>query len=136
MDAAQLVIVPDPEIDSGFKIVITDESLLEKRVAPPMEPRFRQLDQKPLEFRTESRPGKRNLYIQCLMAPLRRRRFQNTGWQNVQKKIPMGRIWGTPGKWMRKDLNRALPTEVGDIARDEDLEDVVEANPSPLDHLH
>lgn len=120
MDAAQLVIIPDVDSDEGLKVVILDESILDKS---PFAggPKYRDLNNTKLVFKTEARPLKRYLYFLCLISLLRRRRFYVEGSERDQAKLQMGEIWGSPGKWMRCSIIRALALELGDILRAEEV---------------
>lgn len=120
MDAAQLVIVPDVDSGEGLKVVILDESILDK--SPFVGgPKYRDLNNTKLVFKTEARPLKRYLYFLCLISLFRRHRFYVEGSERDQAKLQMGEIWGSPGKWMRCSIIRALALELGDILRAEEL---------------
>lgn len=124
LDAAQLVIVPDGGSIEGLRLVVLDESILNDIVysgAKTVSPKkFRDLNNSTLQFKTEARPLKRYLYFLCLMSLYRRHRFFVEGSERDREKIQMGKIWGTPGKWMRGSIIRALALEVGDILNAEE----------------
>lgn len=120
MDAAQLLIVPDVDSGEGLKVVILDDSILEK--SPFVGgPKYRELNNTKLIFKTEARPLKRYLYFLCIISLFRRHRFYVEGSERDQAKLKMGEIWGSPGKWMRCSIIRALALELGDILRAEEL---------------
>ena len=114
LDDGRIVIVPDDESMNELKLVVLDESLLSMHVFLN-GPLYRDLNNKRLTFKTEARPLKRNLYFLCLITLFRRRRFMVDGCENDSQKIQMGKIWGTPGQWMRGSVIRALALEIGDI---------------------
>lgn len=115
-DAAQIVIVPIEDSSDEFKLVVLDESLLAKN-AYFGGPKYQDLHDRKLEFITDSRPGKRFLYFQCLITLFRRFRHGVEGYEKDQEKIKMGQVWGKPGKWISQGILRALALEIGDIAR-------------------
>lgn len=110
MDAAQLTIVPDVDSGEVLKVVILDDSILEK--SPFVGgPKYRDLNNTKLVFKTEARLLKRYLYFLCLISLFRRHRFHVEGPERDQAKLKMGEIWGSPGKWMRCSIIRALALE-------------------------
>lgn len=114
MDKGRLLIVPDFDSASNFKVVLLDESLSDTSIYL-QGPKFRDLHNRTLIFKTAFRPGKRYLYFLCLITLFRRHRFVVEGWEKDQQKLQMGRLWGTPGKWMKASIIRALALEIGDI---------------------
>ena len=114
LDDGRIVIVPDDESVNELKMIVLDDSLLSTHVFLN-GPRYRDLHNKRLTFKTEARPHTRNLYFLCLMTIFRRRRFMVDGCDNYSQKIQMGKIWGTPGQWIRRGIIRALALEIGDI---------------------
>lgn len=116
LDAGQLVIVPDGESIDGLKLVVLDESILDHHPVGG-GPKYRELNHTKLQFKTKTRPLKRYLYFLCLISLFRRQRFFVDGCERDQEKIDMRRIWGTPGKWMRGSIIRALALEVGGILK-------------------
>ena len=115
LDDAQLVIVAG-EKESTFKCVVLDDESLSKHIEDDLT--FRDLDGKQLEFRTEARPGKRNLYLNCVLTILRRRRYNVSGWEKDVERTLSGSVWATPGEWMRRSVIKALAQEVGDGTAD------------------
>lgn len=119
LDAGQLVLVPNGESGDGLKVVILDDSILDKYPYAG-GPKYKELNNSILEFKTKARPLKRYLYFLCLITLYRRHRYFVEGSERDQEKIQMRRIWGTPGKWMRGSIIRALAMEVGDMLKVED----------------
>lgn len=132
LDRGQIVIVPVEDTTDEFKLIVLDDSIL-CTAAYRDGPNFRELDQAHLQFKTEARPGKRYLYFHCLITLFRRHRFYVEGCERDQDKIRMGKVWGTPGKWLRGSIVRALALEIGDICHadeflQEDLADPTETS--------
>ena len=121
-DDARIVIVPDEESGKELKLVVLDDSLLNEETYPG-GPRYRELNHERLVFKTESRPKKRYLYFHCLTTLFRRHRYMVPGCEKDQEKIQMGKIWGTPGNWMRAGVIQALALEIGDILQAERIVD-------------
>ena len=119
-DNARIVIVPHGDCENELQLVVLDDSLLD---APSCSggPLYRELNHEKLVFKTESRPKKRNLYFHCLITLFRRHRYMVSGCERDQEKIQMGRIWGTPGKWMRAGVIQALALEIGDVMQAEKI---------------
>lgn len=125
LDAAQLVIVPVADYSNDFKAIVLDEGILPNKIGVDGLT-FSDFHDRTLNFVTEARPGKRNLYFHCLISLFRRFRYGVRGRGKDQEKIQMGKVWGTPGKWMSQGILRALAYEIGDIMDvDEVLEDTV-----------
>ncbi len=129
LGAGQLVIVPDDECADEFKLIVLDESILDKTPYGG-GPKYSALNNSRLHFKTESRPGKRYLYFRTLITLFRRHRLDVKGSEVDREKLAMGRIWGTPSKWMRGSIIRALALEIGDMLEPElitgrgDLEEI------------
>lgn len=114
MDNGRLLIVPELDGTSNFKVVLLDESLSEKSIYLH-GPKFGDLHNRTLMFKTAFRPGKRYLYFLCLISLFRRNRFVVEESEKDQLILQMGRLWGTPGKWMKASIIRALALEIGDM---------------------
>ena len=114
MDKGRLLIIPEFDSANNFKVVLLDESLSETSVYIH-GPKFGELHNRTLIFKTAFRPGKRYLYFLCLMTLFRRHRFVVEGWEKDHQKLQMGRLWGTPGKWMKASIIRTLALDIGDI---------------------
>ena len=115
-DAGQLVIVPDEgSDDNGFKTILLSEELKKNDDQDSGINRpWSGLHGKPLVFKTDQRPGKRFLYAHTLLTAFVRRRWCVKGWGNDREVLFSGRIWGSPGKWLRKSQLLAIAAEVGD----------------------
>lgn len=114
MDATQLVVVPDGESGDGLKVVVRDDSILDK--SPCVGgPKYRDLNHSSLQFKTKTRPLKRYLCSLCLIGLYHRRRFCVDEHERDQQRLAMGKIWGSPGKWMRGSIIQALALEIGDL---------------------
>jgi hypothetical protein len=117
-DQARIVIVSADEFSDELRMVVLDDSILNHR-AYLNGPLFKDLNNTSLVFKIEARSRKRYLYFLCLMSLFRRHRFMVEGYQHDHSKIQMGKIWGTPGSWMKSSGMRALALEVGDILQQE-----------------
>lgn len=115
MDKGRLLIVPEFDSNSNSKVVLLDESLSETSIYLH-GPKFGDIHNRMLMFKTAFRPGKRYLYFLCLITLFRRHRFVVDGWEKDRQKLQMGRLWGTPGSWMKSSIIRALALEIGDIS--------------------
>lgn len=120
LNAARIIIVPDEDDLNELKLVILDETLLDQKVDVG-GPTYRDLNNRRLNFQTKARPGQRFLYLHCILALFRRRRFHVVGWENDKTKVTTSYTWGTPGPWIRRSIIKALAFEVGDAERVEDL---------------
>lgn len=120
LDAAQLVIVPADDPEKDLKVVILDDSMLDKYVWDG-GPTFGDLNHSSLQFLSDARPAKRNLYFHCLISIFRRYRFGVDGREMDHQKIGMGIVWGMSGIWMRRGIMKALALEIGDIVKVEDF---------------
>lgn len=112
----------DPLAGFSASSVVLDDELLNKETFL-RGPLCKALDNQPLVFKTKTRPKNRYLYFLCLITLFRRRRFMIKGWERDQEKIQMGKIWRTPGKWMRRSIVRALALEIGDVLPSEQVFD-------------
>lgn len=74
MDKGRLLIVPDFDSASNFKVVLLDESLSDTPIYL-YGPKFGDLHNRTLVFKTAFRPGKRYLYFLCLITLFRWHRF-------------------------------------------------------------
>ncbi len=61
------------------------------------------------------------LYFLGLIRLFRHRRFYVEGCERDQAMIEMGKIWGTPGRWVRNGIIRAIVLEIGDILQAEEV---------------
>ena len=123
-DKAKFVIAPCAKDEVGeLEIIVLDETIL--GVPAVRGVKYGDIDGKPLEFRTSARPGLRNLYLHCLMALFRRRRFGVHGWEKDWEKVITGRVWGSSDEWLRRSVLEALALEVGDVVDHAGYEDML-----------
>lgn len=122
LDAARIIIVPDENDVNELKLIVLDETLLNKLIVLD-GPKFRDLNHQRLEFKTAARPARRFLYLHYLLTLFRRKRLSVDGWVDDQKKFTNTYLWGTPGPWLQRSIIKALAFEVGDT---EKLEDVID----------
>lgn len=132
MDKGRLLIVPEFDSARNFKVVLLDESLSETSIYLH-GPKFGDIHNRILLFKTACRPGKRYLYFLCLITLFRRHRFVMDGWERDQQKLQMGRLWGTSRRWMKSSIIQALALEIGEIfieANDIDEDEMVSPEPN------
>jgi hypothetical protein len=115
--AGQLVIVPRRDDNSILTVVLLDESIADQLITMtgPGAVRFKDLGD--LEFKTDARPGRRNLYISTLFTIFRRKRYGVLGHERDFDKLSMAdnSVWASPGKWMRRSVLQYIAAEVGDV---------------------
>ena len=104
-------------VEEGFDRVLRDEYLVVGRRDTGMGSR--------LDFKTDARPGKRYLYVHAMLALFRRKRYNVPGWELDRQKVFSGKIWATPGKYVRKSMMRTVAIEFGD-SDGEDRDDEME----------
>ncbi|KAL4787718.1 hypothetical protein BJX76DRAFT_369006 [Aspergillus varians] len=130
-DSGKFVIVPDlpdrPPVaellswvqaecrDYRLRIIDPKWEKLDHPVSRLNGPNWRSLDGKKLEFRTKFRPAGRYLYFHYCIQVLRRAWGQNgLGGSLPVLKDEIGRpFWGTPGRYMPKNMLLALVEELG-----------------------
>jgi hypothetical protein len=127
LDNAQLVIIPRFDNREILRVVLLDQSLADKQIYETKQGIVRFKDLGDLEFKTQARPGLRNLYFNTLLAIFRRRRHGVPGHEDDFKKLKMSdnTIWATPGKWMRRSILRSLAADVGDILTEDLMKNTV-----------
>lgn len=106
LDQNRIVIVPDEKSTSGRKLIVLDDSLLDQP-SYPHGPRFRDLHNTNLIFKTVTRPQLDNLYLKCLVILARRRRCHNDATENAKidlKKVPMHQLWKFSFEKQRKRM--------------------------------
>lgn len=91
LDAAQIVIVED-ETPHHLKLVVLNESIMNRFADPAGKKRFRDLHNQRLEYLTDARPRKRHLYLHYLLTLFRRKRYNVEGWEKDTSKAPSGYI--------------------------------------------
>ena len=94
LDQNRIAIVPDKKPPCERKLVVLDDSLLDQ-ASYPNGPRFRDLHNSILTFKTMARPQLPNLYLRCLMTLARRRRHLDPTEdpKTDLKKVPMHKLW-------------------------------------------
>lgn len=97
MDKGRLLIVPDFDSASNFKVVLLDESLSDTPIYL-YGPKFGDLHNRTLVFKTAFRPRKRYLYFLCLITLFRRHRFVVDGWEKGSAEVTNGPIVGNARK--------------------------------------
>jgi hypothetical protein len=129
-DSGKLVIVPDvPSKPSaidirtwirqeprGYKVRIIDPTweMLDQFIRPQSPTKWRDLDNKRLEFRTPFRPRARYLYFHYCVQILRHTWQQNGENSLAALRDEVGKpFWGTPGRYVNKKMLKALVEELG-----------------------
>jgi hypothetical protein len=124
-EMAQIAIVPTDANDRScvdFKVVVLDPEVLNRPDFIGFS--WRDIDNRPLQFRSANRPARRYLYFTFLIALFRRRRHKCAGWERDEALIKCRKMWHTPGKWLHNSTMRALARRMGFV---EDLEDFLDS---------
>ena len=121
LDDARLVIIPKSENLDVLSVVLLDQTIKDRPIYRTERGVVAFKDLGDLEFKTEARPGLRNLYFNTLLAIFRRKRFGVAGHEQDFDKLKMAdnAVWATPGKWMRRSIVRTLAAEIGDVFTDD-----------------
>ena len=119
LDQNRIVIVPDEESTSGRKLVVLDDSLLDLP-SYPHGPRFRDLHQSNLMFKTVARPHLDSLYVNCLVTLARRRRrcCRTDASENAKidlARVPMHQLWKVSFEKQRKWMVDYFDFELADF---------------------
>ena len=132
IDKAQIAIVPveGDILTSNLKVVVLDQAILKRNLSPAFDFDWKSLHGLQLEFRNENRPGLRYLYFNFLVSTFRRRRLEYTGWRSDLSRYAEGKMWGSPGKWLRGSSVRAIARRVG---HEPDLESFLDTTNLPLE---
>lgn len=129
LDNAQLVIIPRVDNKDILTVVLLDQSIAndEIHVYRPGNSILRYKDLGDLEFKTEVRPGLRNLYFSALLAIFRRKRHSVPDYEHDFDKLRMSdnAVWAAPEKWMRRSIIRSLAAEIGDVFTEDVLNHIV-----------
>lgn len=130
-DSGKIVIVPDlpnrlttVELLAWLKqepreyrtrIIDTTWDQLDRKIHPITSLRGRDLDNKRLEFLTPFRPAARYLYFHYCMQVLRRNWQQNSdgGASHVLRNETGKPYWGTPGRYLPRNMLMAFVEELG-----------------------
>ncbi|KAL8818730.1 MAG: hypothetical protein Q9223_002702 [Gallowayella weberi] len=126
-DNGWIAIVPDGSVEktpTEWKIVLLNDAVrndIVYRVGKTSIVRWRDLDNKPLQFQNEKRPARRYLYFRYVMAHMKATR---NGYPGIEKKLPSGEIWASPDKpngYLRKSVLQSLAKRIGDKPLPTDL---------------
>jgi hypothetical protein len=120
-DKAQLVIMPRFDNNNILTVVLLDQSIADSVVYPAQRGMLRYKDLGDLEFKTDARPGRRNLYISTLFTIFRRKRHGVPGHEHDFDRLSMSNnaVWASPGKWMRRSILQCIASEIGDVFTDD-----------------
>ena len=130
MDKARIAIVPADETNPSardLKVVIFDRTILKSNGVSGL--RWAELDGRQLKFKNDNRPKLRYLYFTFLMSMFRRRRFECTGWKSDLIRFAGGKVWASPGNWLRGSSIRTIARR---IAYETDLEAFAGTHDLPL----
>jgi hypothetical protein len=83
------------------------------------------LDGTELEFKNENRPAHHFLYYHFVSTLLRYVRYEKPGWAEKRVNLPTGKIWATPGPYLRRSMLKALADVIGDCEPPEEVFDGV-----------
>ena len=114
MDKARIAIVPADEMNPSardLKVVVFDRTIIKSPEDGSGIP-WAKLDGLRLEFKNDSRPRLRYLYFTFLMSMFRRRRFECTGWKSDLARYASGKMWASPGNWVRGSSIRAIARRI------------------------
>ncbi|KAI9774728.1 MAG: hypothetical protein M1839_001648 [Geoglossum umbratile] len=128
-DKGDFVLVPIPT-DSGqpsrWRFILMNEKLRSYKI--DVLSRYKKigdLDGTELEFKNENRPAHRFLYYHFVSTLLRYVRYEKPGWAEKRVNLPTGKIWATPGPYLRKSMLQALASVIGDCEPSEEVFDGV-----------
>jgi hypothetical protein len=131
MDRARIAIVPADEMNPSarnLKIMVFDRTIIKNRDGGLGIP-WAKLDGLQLEFKNDNRPRLRYLYFTFLMSLFRRQRFECAGWKSDLARYVNGKMWASPGKWVRGLSIRVIARR---IAYETDLKAFVGTHDLPL----
>jgi HNH endonuclease len=130
MDKARIAIVPADETNPSardLKVVVFDRDIF--NIKSGLSFPWSELDGRRLEFKNDNRPRLRYLYFTFLMSMFRRRRFECTGWKSDLTRYLGGKMWASPGNWIRGSSIRAIARR---IAHETNLEAFADTHDLPL----
>ncbi|KAI9716909.1 MAG: hypothetical protein M1812_005058 [Candelaria pacifica] len=99
----------------------TGRSLIGPHKVGGSGPTYNSLDGSELEFKNDRRPGKRYLYYHYISTILRYVRYEKPDWAQYRVEIPSGKLWATPGPYIRRSILKKLANAIGDTELDEGL---------------
>ena len=76
--------------------------------------KYGDLDGTELEFKNDNRPAHRSLYYHFVSTLLRYVRYEKPGWAEKRINLPTGKIWATPGPYLRKSMLKTLTNVIRD----------------------
>ncbi|KAK2754836.1 hypothetical protein FQN54_006729 [Arachnomyces sp. PD_36] len=96
------------------RIIDPSSKLMEHRLCLSTAVRFKDLDNRPLNFRNDFRPAARYLYFHYCLQILRRAWKQPVEQSKAALKNEIGkRYWGTPGRYLPRNMLLAFVEELG-----------------------
>ncbi|KAI9773301.1 MAG: hypothetical protein M1839_002161 [Geoglossum umbratile] len=128
-DKGDFVLVPiptEPGQPSRWRFVLMNEKLRTYKIE--VRSRYKKigdLDGTELEFKNENRPAHRFLYYHFVSTLLRYVRYEKPGWAEKRVNLPTGKIWATPGPYLRRSMLKALGYVIGDCEPSEEVFDGV-----------
>ncbi|EHK42591.1 hypothetical protein TRIATDRAFT_86533 [Trichoderma atroviride IMI 206040] len=115
---ARLVILPDSDPKKGcWKVYCLDDPDTHK--PSKAVPFGRELHGRSLQFRNNFRPSSRYLYFAFCMSILRRQRHEVPGWWRDRLVDGLGKVWATPGTYLRTLTLRSIAHQVGHLTKEE-----------------
>ncbi|KAK4082813.1 uncharacterized protein Triagg1_1703 [Trichoderma aggressivum f. europaeum] len=124
-DDARLVIIPEVQPDGNprkgcWKVYCLDDP--DTHEESTQVPVGRELHGRSLKFRNDFRPSARYLYFAFCINILRRQRHKVPGWwRDVFLEGP-GKVWATPGTYLRTSTLRRLAHQIGHMTEEEVVE--------------
>jgi len=123
-DKGDFVLVPitaEPGKPSCWRFDLMNEKLRTYHLPSMTGARtYGELDGIELEFKNNNRPAHRFLYYHFVSTLLRYMRYEKPGWA-VRVILPTGKIWATPGPYLRKSMLKALANAIGDCEPSKEL---------------
>ncbi|KAI9765070.1 MAG: hypothetical protein M1839_005617 [Geoglossum umbratile] len=95
-----------------IRIIDLDNPTTHNTIQPGSEQTWKDLDSKPVEFRNEFRPRARYLYFHYCMQMLRLSWKQSRRGEVLKKELG-GKFWGTPGRYLPRNMLLAFVEEMG-----------------------
>jgi hypothetical protein len=104
-----------PNQPDGWRFVLLDESVRNEQVTDNLPTTWNDLDGKELRFRNERRPQRRFLYFHYCIAMIKMFSRQIKGWENAREKTRTGKMWATPGPYLRTSMLKKLALRIEDV---------------------
>ena len=118
-DRGDFVLVPvpsDPGSPTEWKLVLINEK---KKKYPVGDSELKYEDlERPLVWKNDERPGARYLYYHFVATILRYQKYEKPGWAETRLQLPTGRIWATPGPYLKRSTLKKLGEYLGDREAD------------------